>query len=613
MCGIIGSVGTYSQKDIKKGLNLLSHRGPDATGLYVDEGVIFGHRRLAIIDLNSAANQPMVSVDGLAVIVFNGEIYNYRELRVDLERKRVIFRTESDTEVILAGYLLEGIKFFQKMRGMWALAIYDKKAKRVILSRDVLGIKPLLYKVDRRGLLFTSEMKALLAITGEKNPNTENYYQFFNLGYFIAPQTCFRDVYRVEPGKTLVWDIVANKMVDETLLVFDLKPRDRAELITDPDQVVVLADSLLRDSVEAHFVSDVPVGLLFSGGNDSSLIAALAKKLGKDPIAFHLSIKNSPDTYYAEAIARELKLDLVRIDMNEQKLISQYDKIWEVLDEPTADVSIIPTTLIYQSLKGKAKVILGGDGGDELFGGYLRHRNLVMAPKIFLRNNLVSRLNRGYGHSKFSLNYLNPFLSRINKKILSLQQDLLGTYLREVKILDWPLSYSQVRNKLFTLWTNHPQKDLIPTSLFFDMLVYLPNDLFYKTDIASMSSSLEARVPLADSRLYSQLLGRVSSDFWSSRDRPLKFIMKKVLRKYLPPELVYRGKRGFGFSFQHYSDSLFSRDLELAWKFHCQNREAFGLDDNWRKLFIKENLPILKKKYPRFCFALVANWKIFDR
>jgi len=576
MCGIAGNT---KNERVDDAIRKISYRGPDDRGTFVDKNISLGHCRLSIIDLSQNAHQPMTR-EGLT-IVYNGEIYNFKELG---------YKSTSDTEVILKGYKDEGVSFFSKLRGMWAFALYDKQ--KLILARDIFGIKPLYYSIRDDQIYFASELKSIRVMLGNVEPNTDYYYQFFNLGYFIAPQTCYKNVYKVMPGEILSWDIKKRKLSKQNMELSE------GEEYLSFEETINLTEKALQESVNAHFVSDVPVGLLLSGGNDSSLLAALSAH--KKPIAYHLEIKGSPDSDYAKKVSKHLGLELVSVEMSELMMKQQYEKLWSFIDEPTGDISIIPTSLIYSLIKGKSKVVLSGEGGDEMFGGYLRHNNLAGLAKMKTIN-----LKLPYGTSKLSIKYINPILSRLRDLFV---HNLIDVYLKEVKIIDFPIQSKKIKADLYKLYLNKDIKS--SNNLFFDRFMYLPDNLMSKTDISSMSSSIEARVPFLDKKFLSFILNRVNPRYCLSPEYKNKIVLKKIMEKYLPKDLIYRSKKGFSFSFEKYGGSSFKKDAIAAIIFHRENANSFGLL-NERKLLDPGNATLLIRKYPRFVFALITNWKIF--
>ena len=608
MCGIFAYVG---KKDvsIEPCLTRMVHRGPDHKGVYRHKNVSLGHCRLSIIDVSNRSNQPMTSVSGRSVITFNGEIYNYKELRLGLAKEGSKFATESDTEVILEGYERHGTEFFERMRGMWAFVLYDTTNGELICARDPFGIKPLFYAIRNGEIYFTSEIKCLKETGISLEPNTVAYNTFYNLGYFIAPDTSYKDVFNLCSGEVLSWNI-EKALMRPVRRVSRFIDRPKLEGDGSYGSAVDALDIAFTESVEAHYVSDVPVSILLSGGNDSSLIAALSKKLGKQPVAYHVAVPGSEDTYYATRVAQKLGLSLVIEELSQQALTTQYEKIWDILDEPTSDISIIPTSLIYEKIKGYAKVVLSGEGGDELFGGYRRHNMFMMHTVARRANILNSFFNALLSPEECSLTCRNPLVHRARAMLLyrGIPDDLIGAYLKEARIIGYPIGDAMVRQTLFDLYTRDADSRILP-SLIFDMVSYLPNDLLYKTDCASMASSIEARVPFVDRYLYgetSSIMQTINAQTATDDKR----ILKDVLIRYLPPELVNRAKSGFGVPIMSYDTQIFMSDFASACEFHLHYSDIFAVHSDMVTLIETESSrKVIASKYPRFAFALISNWK----
>lgn len=615
MCGLLGLTFADERKAAAT-LERLAHRGPDGRATWGDDRVSLGHARLAILDLTDAASQPMVSASGNTVIVFNGEIYNCGQLRAELVALGFHFKSTGDTEVILYGYEAYGTAVFSRLRGMWALAIYDRARSRLVLSRDYFSIKPLCYAVEGGRLYFASEIKALLALLPTApTPDADEYFQFFSLGYFVQPATGFKNIHQVLGGEILIWDLLRKSLSREhaKLLPETMSPH-YAETFS---EAVALAEETLIDTVKAHYLSDVPVGLLLSGGTDSALLAALSVAQGKRPLVYNLNIQNSTDAFYAKKISRHLGLELVMAEMSEPDLEAQYERIWEFVDEPMADYSIIPTSLIYSCIKGKAKVVLSGEGGDELSGGYVRHSWLANFTAVKPRNTFLEFFaHLGAGITPVQLRHFNPLVSRLRNQLLTWGSgDLIGAYLIATKNMDYPYAEDKLRALLYRRYQEFAEPLLRqPAGLFFDRFVYLPNDLMYKNDIASMASSIEARVPLLDKSLYATLARCIKPEFCLSPRYRGKALLKAVLTKYLPPELVERPKKGFSFSFTRYAFPAFRADFKKALDFHQTQADAFGLSGSpLLKILTKPNAECLITKYPNLAFAVVSNWKIWQR
>jgi asparagine synthase (glutamine-hydrolysing) len=603
MCGIAG-VTNGNQNTVEKMSAALFHRGPDQSGVYKQGRVVFGQQRLSIIGIAPSGKQPMVSDDGKYILTYNGEIYNYKELKNELQTGGCVFKTETDTEVVLQGYIKEGVRFFNKMRGMWAFALYDVPNGKIILSRDQFGIKPLYYTEHGNTLSFASELKALRQLGIPITPNTDEYYTFFNLGYFISPHTCVRDVYTVEPGQIITYDLEGKYLTKDTLCIKSTP----VSFLESEEQVIEKLHEALLDSIRMHYVSDVPVGILFSGGTESSLVASLSKQAGYTPRAYHLAVKGSNDLPYVEKISAHLGLEVDLLQMTNKEINSQYEEMWETLDVPFGDLSLIPTLCIFKHIQGKSKVVLSGEGGDEYFGGYKRQQPLAKMRTMKEHNYVLAVFNglvfSSRHHFPFASNSINTLRSLYLKYFAD---DVIGMYIRGARIFDYPFKVQKLRKKLFSLYEE--QKDS-QANLFFDRQLYLRDNLLYKDDIASMAYGIEARVPFVDKVVDEFIRSSIPEDMVFSTSYREKYLLKKVLEKYLPTDLVYRKKSGFSFKFDLYQIPSFYSDLQAALVFHKQHADLFEITNEMELLDVKlaENYML---KNPRFAFALVSNWRMF--
>ena len=608
MCGILG----FNFKDEKKAEeagNLLRHRGPDQSGVFSDDFVTFGHHRLSIIDLSKAGRQPMQSQDGEIVLVFNGEIYNFQELKKPLAQK-YNFKSRSDTEAIIYGYKEEGINFFSKLRGMWALTLYDRKKRILILARDFFGIKPLLYSQKGENFYFASELKVLL--NWLKPPinelDREGYDFYFQFGYFPAPRTPFLNIKKLEPGALLIYDL--NK---KSIRLEKIKwPQDGGEINKNQSADFVKEfKEVFKESVKAHFVSDVPISILFSGGNDSSLVAASALDSGFSPRAFHFQAEGKSDYQYAKAVSRHLGLKMEILSANEADIKRIYEELWDWLDEPFADVSIIPAAMIYALVAKEAKVALTGDGGDDLLGGYVRHRyfedlKFQDSPARFFK--ILYKLSR-LSNLK-NQKYLTPlFLRALSIMERKKMTDITSAFLEKSALSH--LEPGADFNELFySLKKAEDRAGKAPAELFYDIFFYLKNDLMYKTDLASMHSSVESRVPFLDKEIW-RFLGGIYGSVKQKKYFRNKLLVKELLAEYLPENLVYRKKEGFSFSLKDYLDREIKEDFAECLGYYRKNPLNFGLNEKLIKSLASSGnfREIIFKKYPRFVFGLISNYK----
>ena len=560
MCGIAGFTQLHSQSADVAGLirrmtSPLTPRGPDGEGFHVAPGIALGHRRLSIIDLAGGA-QPMRSNDERYHIVYNGEVYNYLELRAELERRGCVFHTQSDTEVLLNQFVLDGVDTLQLCNGMFAVAIWDRDEERLFLARDRIGIKPLYYCVRGRELIFASELKALLAHPRvDRCLNALSVSKYFTYGYIPAPHTIFEDVHKLEPGSYLLFNrngLRKNRYWDIPLEDDPVSDRNIDEWAED-----LLA--ILRDSVAKRLRSDVPVGLFLSGGLDSSTVTALAaqqsgNRLHSFSIGFdHPSYDESP---YARRVAELFGTEHHEEILTLNQAVEVFPQIMRSLHEPLADASIIPAYVLSRLAARHVKVVLGGDGADELFAGYpafQAHKvvqNLSFLPigwRDWLRP-LVQRLP--VSHRYASVEFL-------------MQQFVKGLGLSpEVRFLLWMGCYGNVEKK--QLLSGDLQQRLLREDAFEDisahirqsglkgnfqrlqylcMKLYLQDDVLLKVDRASMAHSLEMRVPFLDRDVVEYASRIHTAD--KLRGLTTKYVLKRAVRRLLPNEIIRRRKTGF--------------------------------------------------------------------
>ena len=551
MCGLIFAHRPDSSADALRGraedaLNRLLHRGPDDGELWLEEGVVVGHRRLAIVDLE-ASRQPMSDPEGRYVLAYNGELYNYRELRERL-KGRWRFRTGGDTEVVLAGLILEGEAFFSAMEGMWALALWDRKERGLLLARDRMGKKPLYYREGAGGLSCASELPALRALDGgawrEDLDATADYLRY---GYYLPGTTAYRDVHEVPPGHTLRW--TPGGAVSEapywrlSLGRFDGGRRAARERLRDT----------LRAAVERRMVADVEVGAFLSGGVDSSLVVGLmVEELGVRPQTFTIGFSEAA---FDERPFATLAAERWRTRHHEQCLDG-----WDgerlrrlVLDhvgQPFADSSLLPTALVSELAARHVKVALSGDGGDELFSGYQRYQ-----ARAIMR--WYTRLPRGLrGLAERAIRALPEPMAHHSRSVLKKAHLFLDVAARAESETPYvaPLAYSAEAFSALApelVGRGHrppgmPEEsrlDDIQAMMSADALVYLPQDILLKVDRASMAHSLETRAPFLDREVVE--LAFSLPRHWHRRGMSGKRMLRESFGGLLPEVLWKRRKQGF--------------------------------------------------------------------
>jgi asparagine synthase (glutamine-hydrolysing) len=559
MCGIVAwadSLQTIDPKKLEQMRDLLRHRGPDDAGLYISAELNVGlaFRRLSIIDLSSAGHQPMPNEDQSIWIIFNGEVYNYAELRPELETRGHIFHSQTDTEVILHSYEEWGEKCVEKFIGMFALVIWDARKRTLFAARDRLGIKPMYYFSGAHSLVLASELKPIMASPGfnrEVDPLALDEY--FAHGYISSPDTIFRSARSLSPGHFLVWDQDSGQIT----LTRYWHPLDHTSLNAQnhecsEDEWIDTLETLLRSSVKYRLISDVPLGVFLSGGIDSSLVAALMCKVGNSEVkTFTIGFKETKydEGKYAQEVAKHLgtaHTPLQASYRDAQELVSQLP---DHFDEPFADSSQIPTYLVSRLARQHVTVALSGDGGDELFCGYETYRLLEnwqylwKLPQWFRIR--IGRLAGLISNEKVRLAGLGlalpdpiAFASYFNGFWRPHEiEALLPGRQRDSHSLR---NYSGSAN----LTCQMDEANLLEKLMAIDLQRYLPNDILTKVDRASMAVSLEARVPLLDHRVVEFALKMPFS--LKRRNGQSKFALRQILYRYVPRELVDRRKQGFG-------------------------------------------------------------------
>ena len=550
ICGLISLDGTSQpDADALAAMNeRLVHRGPDSEGTLLDGPVALAMRRLSIIDLESG-DQPISNEDGRIHVIQNGEIYNYAELRRSLENAGHSFKTHSDTEVLVHLYEERGLDFVKELRGMFAIALWDSIRRRFVLARDRFGIKPLYYRQADGALSFASELKALLAQPGfSRQVDLDALEAFFTFNSIPGPLTIFEEARKLGAGEMLVWDGSELELRDFA------RPRPAAADALRSESTAVLAAELrerLRDSVKAHLVADVPVGVLLSGGVDSAALTAFAASEGTGQVST-FSIGFEEESFNELAAAR---LVAERYSTDHHELLVEPDavellpKLIEAFDEPFADSSALPTYLVAELAAGSVKVALSGEGGDELFGGYYTYVADLIAPKVRplarLARPLVERLPSSsrkasfdYKAKRFVRAAQLPALERHHgwKEIFSAdaRDDLLHPERRGVAD---PLDLYRSR------YAETEGAEELARLQDVDLGIYLVDDLLVKTDRASMAHSLEARVPLLDSVVAELALALPTGN--KVRGFAKKRLLREAVAPLLPKEIIRGRKQGF--------------------------------------------------------------------
>lgn len=554
MCGICGFMSrrTITREQLTAMNDTMYHRGPNDSGAEIYEAadgytVGMAQRRLSILDLSPLGHQPMHAGDGRVTVVFNGEIYNFQELKKELSDYP--FRSTCDTEVILAAYLKWGIDAVKRLNGMFAIALYDRELQTLFLARDRIGKKPLYYWTEGGNLVFGSECKPLMACPGfTKKIRLDILPRYLYQQYINAPESIFEDVYKVEPGMILTFhagEIQTEKYWD----VAEVYGRMSKDLVKDYGQAKRELKEKLQKATAQRMIADVPLGAFLSGGYDSSLISAMAQEQSELPLStFSIGFKEKKydEAGYAREVAKHLGTQHTELYIDEPEMFDLVESIPKYFDEPFADSSQIPTMLVSALAREHVTVALSGDGGDEFYCGYSIYENVKQAQLLDPAGALVhaaGQLPVGGGHR---LEEKLPFRVRVvaaNRDKETKTQFGAGSYVKYAHQM-------VLQGNEETVPVNYPIESRYPTGnwqtrrMLLDMDTYLPGDILCKVDRASMKYSLETRCPILDTEVMEYSF-RIPHEF-KYRKGDKKAILKDIAYDYIPREMLDRPKKGFG-------------------------------------------------------------------
>ena len=554
MCGINGVIrfdGRPVAGDMLQAMNTaVCHRGPDDHGVFLHGHVGLGHLRLAVIDLSSNGHQPMCYTHGgrTAVMIYNGEVYNFAELRDELEGKGYAFRSRSDTEVMLASYLEFGVDCVTRFNGMFAFVIYDLERNILFGARDRFGEKPFKYYLDDERMVFSSELKAVFAAGVQRELDLDAVDDFLTLQYVPQPRTGFQKIRKLPHAHYFVLDIASRSM--QITRYFDLDYSTKLEL---PEHAWLdRIDEALHRAVERRLIADVPLGVFLSGGLDSSMVVAAMHRFTKDIRSFSVSFAESAydESPYARRVAAQYGTTHTEFRVSEPDLLANVDQLVYQYEEPYADNSQLATFLLARLTREHVTVALSGDAGDENFGGYDKHRMHVLVdrwrPLLQPMRALAPALDDALG---------NQQLHRLAIVLRTLNDPIATRHFNYTSFFDpWDKArfYTpETRERLagrppnpFLGLLDGRQLDDLDRVLYLDFNSYVPDDLNVKVDLASMRSALEVRAPMLDhefASLTAQIPWRLKTD-----SRHGKKLFKRLAERYLPQDLVYRRKHGFG-------------------------------------------------------------------
>jgi asparagine synthase (glutamine-hydrolysing) len=548
MCGIVGHLSKNRSIDkgtFQKMIDSLTHRGPDGEGMFIssDEKRALGHRRLSFLDLSSLGKQPMANTDATIWISFNGEIYNYLELKAEL-KGRYQFVTGTDTEVILAAYQVWGLPFVTRLKGMFAIALLDEKKGELHLIRDRFGIKPLYYGITKEEVVFASELKAIIkSNVFEKKLNKSAVADYFVYRYVPSPKTIWEGIHKLSPAS----------YITVNLSDFSLETKTYWELSSGEDKVdlgefIEETDSLLRESVKEHLRADVPIGSFLSGGYDSSALAMWMSQQNKKPETFSIGFQKweKSEHFYAKIVSDHLGLENNAVVATDESL-ELVELMAEVYDEPIADISIVPTFMVSRLARTKVKAVFSGEGADELFGGYT------------------------WQHEYFNQTYNNGFIQKA--KNLFRPSDPVSFYARamamgwfdeeELKKMLHADLHSSIPENVHWFYQQNFRKDLSPVKAIqhMDIKCFMGELVLTKIDRASMANSLEVRVPFLDHDLFEKFFKVDERQYLSNKQT--KKVLYETIKKGLPNEILDRKKQGFVGPDNYYMNlDFYKRELQ---------------------------------------------------
>lgn len=568
MCGIAGIIGSKaSEKSINQMLKATRHRGPDDYGIASFEGAAIGMNRLAIIDLSALAHQPMLSKDGRYAIVYNGEIYNYLEIRKELEKQGEFFQSNSDTEVLLRAFLVYGKACLSKIRGMFAFVIWDKETQTAFGARDHLGIKPFIYSVKDNNLIFCSELKGFLALNSYNwIPDDSSVAEYLMRGYITAPSTILKDIYSLLPGNCFEF-----KNGELTISTYwDLKENELPAL-PEKEMLSTIKQHVL-DAVKEQQVSDVPLGVFLSGGLDSSIVVSAMRESGIKKIkTFSIGLQNDSTELDESSDARItsafFQTDHYEFMLTGEEITSKFHHYYKMLDQPSVDG--LNTYLVSEMARKEVTVALSGLGGDELFGGYSWQTkpyltsankktaaNILNPIKNFLPDSLSNKVK-----STLLMNDMHDYYKNLHTTFSENEWDTVpNSPIKKESILDKALSAYQLK-----------VADKMRQITYYDMKVFMASRLLRDNDAVAMGHSLEVRFPFIDYRLCEfawNIKTEQKRDGFSADPgygNGTKKLLYEAFRNQLPPDIATRKKKGFKLPYQLWFKTTLRHEVDLIW------------------------------------------------
>ena len=562
MCGITGVSGVFDERCLKESIKLLDHRGPDDNGIFInsDRNMGLGHTRLSIIDLSERGHQPMSSLDKTVTLIFNGEIYNYKSLKSELINNDFVFNSDSDTEVILNLYIRDGIESVAKLNGIFSLAIYDDNLKKLFIVRDGIGIKPLYYSAKNGVFTFASEIKAMLKLSPiDMEIDYDSINRYLTFLWCPGNGTPFASVKKVLPGQVIT---IQNGRIIDKSYYYDIPKKKSHKQIYSVNDAIKLVRHSLKQAVKRQLISDVPVGAFLSGGLDSSAIVALAKENGRNLPCFTIEPDGgsddgvAEDLPYAEKVAKYLGVKLEKIKINSKNLSDDLENMIWSLDEPIADPA--PLNVFYISKLAREhgiKVLLSGSGGDDIFTGYRRHQAIKYEYVWSWLPKALRIMLDSYTSTLDQTKSINRKLNRLFIDAGSDGNQRLISYFRWARMSEIQSLFSQdIKNSIQGTNAAKPISDFLSTlkpdltkiekMLSIEQKFFLADHNLIYTDKMSMACGVEVRVPFLDTELI-ETAAQIPDKF-KQKGFTNKWILKKAMEPYLPRDVIFRPKTGFG-------------------------------------------------------------------
>jgi len=623
MCGIIGLYGDYDSKKFISALDKLKHRGMDDIGHYfnAENNIALGHTRLSILDTSSLGHQPMLSSDEKVILIFNGEIFNFRELRNDLESKGYEFIGNSDTEVLLNLYLSEGIKMLTKINGIFAFALMDLRSKELFLARDALGVKPLYFSNNGNNLAFSSEIKAIIdLIPNDKKIDAKSIELYLSFLSCYGDGTPIESIKKILPGEVIK---VKDGQIKEKWNWYKLPIHNKKNSLNKIENISGV-ENCLRQAVHRQMISDVPLGAFLSGGLDSSSIVTFAKEINPEIKCFSIQTLGKQDKGfiddlpYAKQVAKHLNVSLDVVSIESSKMANDLEEMIIQLDEPVADPAALNVLYISRLAREQGiKVLLSGVGGDDLFSGYRRHVALKLDPYWSW---LPESARKGLESLTANLNVNNSTSRRISKIFngasLTKTDRLINYFRWSDDVLLRSLYTVEFRQKLKEGDSNSIMKDFLEQSLVktsaLDQMLALEQRFFLAdhnlnyTDKMSMAVGVEVRVPFLDLDLV-DFASKIPTEY-KQRGWVSKWILKKAMEPYLPKDIIYRYKTGFGVPLRQWIQTDLKEIMRDLLSIDSVNRRGFFRAENVQKLILDNSQGRVDASYTLFSLLCIEIW-----